>query len=83
MPPFGLDDEALSQFRTAAAPLPAECRAEFMQAVINALAGAELGPGTVYRKIAELQRSYLSGDRPRYPHQRWGRGAEGTDAEPA
>ena len=78
MSPFGFDDEQLAQLMTAAAPLPPECRAEFMQAVINALAGAELGPGTAYRKIAELQRSYLSGD-----GQRWGRGAEGTEAEPA
>jgi hypothetical protein len=81
MPPFGLDDEALSQLRTATAPLPAECRAEFIQAVAAALAGAEPGPGVLYRTIAPLQRLYLSGDRPRYPHRRWGRGPK-SDAEP-
>jgi hypothetical protein len=60
MPPFGLDDETLSQRTTAAAPLPPECRAEFMQAVTDAIAGIEPGPGVLYRKIAELQRQYLS-----------------------
>jgi hypothetical protein len=83
MPPFGFDDEQLAQLMTAAAPLPPECRAEFMQAVTDALAGSEPGPGVLYRTIAALQRQYLSADRPRYPHQRWGRGAEGGDAEPA
>jgi hypothetical protein len=52
---------------TAAAPLPPECRAEFMQAVTDALVGAEPGPGILYRTI---QRQYLSGERPRYPHQK-------------
>jgi hypothetical protein len=52
--------------------------------VTDALAGVEPGPGVLYRKIAELQRQYLSGERPRYSHRgRWGRGAEGADAEPA
>ena len=82
MPPYALDDDALSQLRAAAAPLPAECRAEFTQAVINALDGAELGPGVLYRTIAPLQRLYLSTDRPCYAHPRWGRGPK-ADAEPA
>jgi hypothetical protein len=47
-----------------------------MRVVINALDGAELGPGVLYRTIAPIQRSYLSGERPRYPHRRRGRGAE-------
>jgi hypothetical protein len=68
-----LDDEALSQLRAAAAPLPPEARAAFMQAVTAALAGVEPGPGVLYRTIAALQRQYMSTDRPRYPHQRWGR----------
>jgi plasmid stability protein len=77
MPPYAtLDDDTLAQLRAAAAALPADCRAEFIQAVTAALAGVEPGPGVLYRTIAPLQRLYLSGDRPRYPHQRWGRAPE-------
>jgi hypothetical protein len=59
MPPYALDDEQLAQVWAAAAPLPAECRAEFMQAVATALAGQEIGPGVVYRITAAIQRQFF------------------------
>ena len=82
MPPYALDDDALSQLRAAAAPLPADCRAEFIQAVTAALAGVEPGPGVLYRTIAPLQRLYLSATGLEI-RTAVGRGAEGTGAEPA
>ncbi len=56
----GLDDAEIEQVMAAAAPLAPEHRADFLRAVVNAMAGAEPGPGSIHRAIATVQRKHLN-----------------------
>jgi hypothetical protein len=58
--PIRLSDSELAAVMAAARPLAVDVRDAFLQAVADALAGcAEVGPGVVYRVIAETQRKFF------------------------
>jgi hypothetical protein len=60
MPPIELSDDELSAVLSAARPLPSERRDEYLQAVAAALQNCrEIGPGVVYRVVAEMQRAFF------------------------
>jgi hypothetical protein len=58
--PVRLTDDELSTVMAAARPLPVERRDAFLQQVAAALqACREIGPGAVYRAVAETQRAFF------------------------
>jgi hypothetical protein len=58
--PLHLSDSELDAVMAAARPLNVNVRDAFLQAVAAALAGcSEVGPGTVYRIVAETQRRFF------------------------
>jgi hypothetical protein len=58
--PIRLSDSELAAVMAAARPLAVDVRDAFLQHVAAALAScAEIGPGTVYRVIAETQRKFF------------------------
>ena len=60
MPPIRLTDEELSAVFAAAGPLPVNRRDAFLQDVATLLRHcSEIGPGHVYRAIAEAQRAHF------------------------
>jgi hypothetical protein len=56
MSPIALTDSQLSAVMTAAAPLAPGDRGPFLEAVVAALEGREVGDGLLHRVIAEVQR---------------------------
>jgi hypothetical protein len=74
MPPIALSDEQLSAVFDAARPLPRASREAFLLDLATALQGQEnLGDGTVFRLIREVQRWHF--DPPQFdersePHRR-------------
>jgi hypothetical protein len=71
MPPIRLTDVQLDAVMRAAAPLAIGDRDPFLRSLAEALQGCrELGDGTVYRIVAEVQRRFwdppLMDDRPRH-----------------
>jgi hypothetical protein len=69
MPLIRLSDSELDAVFAAARPLPVERRDAFLQAVAGALQGCrEIGPGAVYRVVAEMQRAFF--DPPALDHRR-------------
>jgi hypothetical protein len=70
--PLRLTDDQLAAVLRAAEPLAVGDRGAFLQDVAAALQGQELGDGTVYRVVAQVQRRYY--DPPILgPEPRWGR----------
>jgi hypothetical protein len=70
--PLRLTDDQLAAVLRAAEPLAIGDRGAFLQNVAAALQGQELGDGTVYRTVAQVQRKYY--DPPILgPEPRWGR----------
>ena len=70
--PLRLTDDQLATVFRAAEPLAIGDRGAFLQDVATALQGQELGDGTVYRVVAQVQRRYY--DPPTLgPEPRWGR----------
>ena len=60
MPPIKLSDDELSAVMSAARPLLPERRDEYLRAVAAALQSChEIGPGAVYRVVAEMQRAFF------------------------
>jgi hypothetical protein len=61
MPPLRLTDSELDQVMAAARPLPVHERDAFLQQVATELArcNGELGPGTVFRVVRDVQRIYF------------------------
>jgi hypothetical protein len=60
MPPIRLTDEELTAVMSAARPISVDRRDAFLQAVAGALQSCpELGPGTVHRAIADVQRAFF------------------------
>jgi hypothetical protein len=61
VPPLRLTDAELDAVMHAARPLDVRVRDAFLQEVANALrcCNGEVGPGTVHRAIADVQRKYL------------------------
>jgi hypothetical protein len=55
MPPIRLSDDELDAVMAAARPLPVERRDAFLQQVVALRACREIGPGAVYRAVAETQ----------------------------
>jgi hypothetical protein len=58
MPPLRLSDSELDAVMRAARPIEPGQRDAFLHAVAHALSGQEIGPGTVHRVVAELQRQF-------------------------
>jgi hypothetical protein len=56
--PLRLTDDQLAAVLRAAEPLAVGDRGAFLQDVAAALQGQELGDGTVYRVVAQVQRKY-------------------------
>jgi hypothetical protein len=79
MQPLRLSDDELDAVMAAARPIDRDQRDAFLQTVAAELrkAGGEVGPGTVHRICAELQKRFLlCADldlRPRRLHSRNGR----------
>jgi hypothetical protein len=60
MPPIRLSDDELAAVMAAARPIAVERRDAFLLAVASALqACGEVGPGTVHRVCASLQRQFF------------------------
>jgi hypothetical protein len=60
MQPLKLSDAELDAVLAAARPIAPDRRDEFLQAVVDALAGlSELGPGAVYRAIRTVQKQFF------------------------
>jgi hypothetical protein len=59
--PLALSDQELDAVMRAASPLPVHARDGFLQHVANELArcNGEIGPGTVFRVIRDVQRIYF------------------------
>jgi hypothetical protein len=58
--PIRLSDSELEAVMAAARPLDVSVRDAFLQAVAAALANCtDIGPGTVYRVVAETQRKFF------------------------
>jgi hypothetical protein len=57
--PLRLTDDQLAAVMRAAEPLAVGDRGAFLLDVAAALQGQELGDGTVYRVIAQVQRRYF------------------------
>lgn len=58
--PLRLSDSELDAVMSAARPLDIGVRDAFLQSVADALAGcAEIGPGVVYRVVAETERKFF------------------------
>lgn len=53
-----LSDSELDQVYAACRPLAPDQRNGFLQALAAELRGREIGPGTLYRAIASVQRRY-------------------------
>jgi len=70
--PLRLTDDQLTAVLRAAEPLAIGDRGAFLQDVAAALKGQELGDGTVYRTIAQVQRRYYDPPILSAP-PRWGR----------
>jgi hypothetical protein len=61
MSPIRLSDSELDAVMAAARPLPVERRDAFLQQVASSLQNCrELGPGVVYRVVAETQRAFFN-----------------------
>ena len=62
MSPIALTDDELTAVMAAARPLDRDQRDAFLQAVAAELRkpGGAVGPGTVYRVCAELQRKFAN-----------------------
>ena len=59
-PPLKLSGDELSAVFNACRPIAPHLRDEFLQVVASTLAGErELGPGTVFRILRDLQRRYF------------------------
>jgi hypothetical protein len=56
--PLRLTDDQLAAVLRAAEPLTIGDRGAFLQDIAAALQGQELGDGTVYRAITQVQRKY-------------------------
>jgi hypothetical protein len=68
MPPIALSDAQVRAVFAAAAPLPPSARDAFLLDLAAALQGQEnLGDGTVFRLIREVQRRHF--DPPRLDHE--------------
>jgi hypothetical protein len=71
--PLKLSDAELDAVLQAARPLPVERRDAFLRAVAGALQSCdEIGPGVVYRVVAEVQRQHF--DAPDFSHGNAGLG---------
>jgi hypothetical protein len=58
--PLHLSDSELEAVMTAARPLRVDVRDAFLQAVASSLANCtEVGPGVLYRIVAETQRQFF------------------------
>jgi hypothetical protein len=58
--PISLTDSELTAIMDACRPLQPRDRDQFLRAVAQAIAGLpEIGPGSVHRAIAELQKRYF------------------------
>ena len=70
--PLRLTDDQLTAVMRAAQPLAVDDRGAFLQDVATALRDQELGDGTVYRTIVQVQQKYF--DPPTIGlESRWGR----------
>jgi hypothetical protein len=76
VPPIRLTDSELDAVLQAAAPIAVDRRDAFLQQVAASLGACrELGPGVVYRVVAETQRAFF--DPPNLEHVgtgKYGRG---------
>jgi hypothetical protein len=59
MPPLALSDDQLTAIMQAAAPLPFNRRAAFLEEIAAQLRGREIGDGLVHRVIAQVQRAHF------------------------
>jgi hypothetical protein len=61
MPPIRLSDAELDAVMRAAQPLPVHARDAFLQKVASELAhcNGDVGPGTVFRIVRDVQRIYF------------------------
>jgi hypothetical protein len=61
MSPLKLSDDELDQVMAAARPLPVHARDAFLQQVAIELArcNGDIGPGTVFRVVRDVQRIYF------------------------
>jgi hypothetical protein len=61
MPPLSLDDDEMNMVMALAAPLPAQNRVPFLEAIAAEIEanGAEVGPGAVHRIARSLQRRFV------------------------
>jgi hypothetical protein len=57
--PLSLTDDEFTAVLTACQPLSAHSRDAFLRDLATALQGRELGPGLVFRTIAQLQGRYF------------------------
>jgi hypothetical protein len=60
-PPLKLSDDELDAVMAAARPLPPHTRDAFLQQVATELArcNGDIGPGTVFRVVRDVQRIYF------------------------
>jgi hypothetical protein len=59
MPPLALSDDQLTAIMQAAAPLPFNRRAAFLEEIAAQLRGREIGDGLVHRVIAQVQHAHF------------------------
>ena len=60
MPPIELSEDELSAVMSTARLLPVDRRDAYLEAVASALQSRrEIGPGVVYRVVAEMQRVFF------------------------
>jgi hypothetical protein len=57
--PLSLSDAEFTAVMTACQPLPARNRDAFLRELAAALQGRELGPGLLFRTIAQVQRRHF------------------------
>jgi hypothetical protein len=58
--PISLDDQEMATVLDAAALIGVSHRSDFLVALADALQGANLGPGSVYRAVREVQSRFLA-----------------------
>jgi hypothetical protein len=58
-PPLRLTDSELVSIIALTTPLAPHPRDQFLQALAAVLQGRELGPGSVHRAVAQVQREYF------------------------
>jgi hypothetical protein len=66
-----LSDEELTQVFRAAGPLQPGDRNRFLESVASKLAGATIGPGSVYKACVEAQRELMNGSYPALGSGSW------------